>query len=127
MIASIRLRGVGPVEELLADIDPRGHVTFAGPSMSGKSTTTRAILGLWTGEAPEVRDGAEKAEITVITGGGTTLATTVTPSGSCCTSNLAASAATARHTTRPMANPEVVRVIVWVPAKKNKFPDWVIA
>lgn len=82
MIASIRLRGVGPVEELLADIDPRGHVTFAGPSMSGKSTTTRAILGLWTGEAPEVRDGAEKAEITVITGGGTTLATTVTPSGS---------------------------------------------
>lgn len=82
MIASIRLRGVGPVEELIADIDPRGHVTFAGPSMVGKSTTTRAILGLWTGDTPEVRDGSEKAEVTAVTGGGTTLATTVTPSGS---------------------------------------------
>lgn len=82
MIASIRLRGVGPVEELIADVDPKGHVVFAGPSMSGKSTTTRALLGLWTGETPEVRDGAEKAETTVVTGGGTTLTTTVTPSGS---------------------------------------------
>lgn len=82
MIASIRLRGVGPVEDLIADVDPKGHVVFAGPSMSGKSTTTRALLGLWTGETPEVRDGAEKAETSVVTGGGTALTTTVTPSGS---------------------------------------------
>lgn len=82
MISSLVLRNLGPVAELIATIDFRGHVVFAGPSMSGKSSSTRALLGLWTGDTPEVRDGAEKAETSVVTGGGTTLTTTVTPSGS---------------------------------------------
>lgn len=86
MFTRLTLRHLGPAAELVIPLDPRGRTDIRARSESGKSTIPLAILFALFGTDEEgraldpalVRDGADRAEVRLVTGKGAQFGRTMT-------------------------------------------------
>lgn len=88
MFASIRIQGLGPLDDMTIQLDPTGITEGRGPSESGKSTVLEAVCFCLFGcdshgnamQPEAVRDGHRKIDVEITTAMGTILRRTMTRS-----------------------------------------------